>query len=237
MVNDSDKEPSEDEQEAPAGEGKEDDDGNIDDDNETEDEVRSQDEEEVVEQARMAQSRDKRNGKSNPDSRYVKSNYEVVGFSLIFTSYRNPQEYPRVAPPTKERIAERIPKDGRKLAQYPGVRFGPKAVVVKFGEWSDSAYVHGHGTGGRFAFDDDHGQLMSNRLVGFHDSFKRHHGKDYLNSWIVLPRASKGVLDDLWTALSELLNCKALAFDDSYLRRCEPGTDIQEILYVSRVSE
>ena len=94
-----------------------------------------------------------------------------------------------------------------------------------FGDWSESAFVHGHGVDGTFAFDDDHGTLRHGRLVGFHDSFKRHYGKDYLNSWIVLPRASSRVLEDSWTTLSEMLNFRALAYDDANLNRRKPGDE------------
>jgi hypothetical protein len=147
--------------------------------------------------------------------------------------YREDKSYERCAPEASLRTVETIPKGGRQLASYPGLRFGPPNVNVKFGEWSDSTYVHGYGESGTFAFDDNYGTIRASRLIGFHDSFKRHHGKDYLNSWIVLPPGSKDMISNTWIAVSEMLNFRPLAFDDSVLNRRKRGEKgLRDALYV-----
>ncbi|KAJ9095718.1 hypothetical protein QFC21_005590 [Naganishia friedmannii] len=132
---------------------------------------------------------------------------------------------PPVSLPAKKRNTYKVPKNGKDLLRCRVAGFGPAWELVKFGEWSDSAYVHGHAREGRFAFDDDKGSVYANRLVGFHDANKRHFGVDYLNSWILLPLGPRKLLENTWIFLSQMLNQRILAFDDARLRRQQPGKE------------
>jgi hypothetical protein len=130
----------------------------------------------------------------------------------------------KISAPTSLRLGEKTPKGAFDLWKYRVLNCGPLGLLVPFGSWADSMYVHGHGRLGRFVFDDGVAQtVLASRLLGFHDSFKRHYGKDYTNSWAVLPQALPKLLERRWTEVTTMLDCQVIAFDDADLRRRQPG--------------
>lgn len=143
-----------------------------------------------------------------------------------------PPVYPRVSETSINRREARVPKGGLGLCKYRVLGCGPWQEPVSFGGWAESRYVHGHGIHGVFAFDqEDTGVIFSHRLIGFNDSQNRHYGKDYLNSWIVLPLASRKALLDKWIVLMEMLGLRATDPGEGPLRRYERGKEnTQEIL-------
>lgn len=140
--------------------------------------------------------------------------------------------YPQVSEPAKDRIGYRVPKGAKDLWKYRVVGCGPWGDVVRLGEWSDSAFIHGHAADGVYAFDeDDKGTVFAWRLIGFHDSRHRHLGKDYLNSWIMLPLAAPQAQKKKCIVLSEMLSMRTTESGDGALRRYNRRSeDTSEIL-------
>lgn len=118
----------------------------------------------------------------------------------------------------------RVPKGSKALWKYRVPGCGPWGDLIHFGEWADSGYVHGHGANGVFAFDSkDTGLVYGFRLVGFHDSLYRGYGKDYMNSWILLPLGSERALSGKWIVLQEMLSMRVSDPGEGPLHRYKRG--------------
>lgn len=130
-----------------------------------------------------------------------------------------------------ERTTQKVPKNSKDLARFRVQGAGPISASAKLVDWLDSSYVHGYGVDGTFALDDVRaGSITGVRLIGFHDMDKRHLGADYMNSWIVLPRVPALSLRKTWVSVSEMLNRRVIASDDSHRTKLSRGRgDISKV--------
>ncbi|KAJ9110212.1 hypothetical protein QFC22_006765 [Naganishia vaughanmartiniae] len=149
-----------------------------------------------------------------------------------------PPGFPEVSKGARERTAKKVPKNAKDLWSYRVLGAGALSGLVRFGDWLDSDYVHGNGGEGEFAFDNAQaGSIYASRLIGFHDAYKHHLGRDYLNSWIVLPLGDPAALSTLWTSVSEMLNHRALSLDDAALVRLKrDSVECRRVLYPNDLS-